>query len=340
MFKQFLIACFIFIISITGFLTSSEAKSLAFSERQEVQSFIQDMCSKHHFDKQELMTLFKKFSTDSKVLQAISKPYEEVNWSKYKNTFVNNDRANAGVQFWKNNAAMLAKAEAEFGVPAEIIVAIIGVETYYGRNTGHFPVLQSLATLAFDYPRRAEFFKSELEQFLLLVKEEKLDPISTLGSFAGAMGTPQFMPSSYRRYAINYSGSGNRDLIHNVSDAIGSVANYFKQHGWETGERVAHEVKARGQDYQKIAISSKNPIPKINLSDFSQYNIHFKDENALKKDYQKQGAFIILNKDNPSEELWVGLKNFHVITRYNHSVHYAMAVYLLSQRIKQLKDLG
>lgn len=311
----------------------------SFADRGDVQKFIQEMQSKHKFNAKELSNLFKTISSDPKVLQAMSKPFEEVSWTKYKERFVNDERATKGVEFWRQNETALAKAEAEFGVPAEVIVAIIGVETRYGRNTGHFSVLQSLATLAFDYPRRAQFFRGELEEFLLLVKEEKLDPQTTMGSFAGAMGIPQFIPSSYRRYAVDFTGSGRRDLIHNVNDAIGSVANYFKSHGWQMGEKVALPATANGGTYAAVInTSSKDPVPKMTLAEFAQYNIQPKDKEILSQNSHKPAAFIILDKDSTHAEQWLTFKNFYVITRYNHSVNYAMAVYQLSQKIRNLKN--
>ncbi len=312
---------------------SSERK---FSDRREVQQFIWDLYVKHKLNIQHLKQLLK-ISPDPKVIQAISKPYEEVAWPQYRERFVSDERAKAGVDFWKTNAAALKKAETEFGIPAEVIVAIIGVETYYGRNTGNFLVVQALATLAFDYPPRAPYFKSELEQFFLLINEEKLDGKTILGSYAGAMGLPQFMPSSYRRYAIDFSGDGKRDLIHNTTDAIGSVANYFKEHGWISGQPVAYPAQVYGLEYQRLANTNmKDPLPKLTLDAYSRFNIQPKDKNGLKTHKDAKASFIMLKSDDNNPELWLTLQNFYVITRYNHSVNYAMAVYQLSQRIREL----
>lgn len=308
-----------------------------FGDRREVQVFIWNMHTQYGFDVQKLKTLFRSYAPDPKVIQAISKPYEAVSWDKYRERFVNDTRAKAGVQFWKQNADVLKRAQAEYGIPPEIIVAIIGVETYYGQITGNFPVVQALATLAFDYPPRANFFKKELEQFLLLTRDENLDPKTIYGSYAGAMGTPQFIPSSYRQYAVDFTGSGTRDLINNVPDAIGSVANYFKMHGWQTGNPVAYPANAYGSEFERLASTNqKDPKPKLTLGEYAQFNILPKDKEALNANKNLPANFMILNSDSDNPEPWLTLQNFYVITRYNHSVNYAMAVFQLSQRIREL----
>jgi membrane-bound lytic murein transglycosylase B len=306
-------------------------------ERPAVRNFLNDMYVKHGFNSWELKQLFKTLSPDPKVIQAISKPFEEVSWAKYKERFVNDERARNGVEFWRQNEKILKKAEADFGVPAEIIVAIIGVETRYGKNTGSFPVLQTLYTLAFNYPPRASFFRGELEQYLLMTREQKIDPKTLYGSYAGAIGIPQFIPSSYRRYAVNYAGKEQIDL-NNMVDAIGSVANYFKSHGWEPGQPVAYEASVYGAEYQRLI--NKDPQPKLPLAELAQFNVVPKDKKIDTRNNQKLAAFIILNNDGDKVEHWLTLNNFYVITRYNHSVNYAMAVYLLSQRIRALHSQG
>jgi len=312
-----------------------KTKSERFGDRRDVQIWIWDMHVKNNFSAQELKTLFRTISHDQKVIEAISKPFEEVPWNKYRERFVNDARAKAGVQFWNANEAALKKAQAEYGVPPEVIVAIIGVETNYGQNRGNFLVLQALATLAFDYPPRSPFFKKELEQFLLLTREEKLDPRSIYGSYAGAMGLPQFMPSSYREFAVDFTGNGKRDLINNTDDAIGSVANYFKMHGWIPNEPVAYLAQGYGSEFERLATTNqKDPKPKLSLGELAKFNIVPKDKNAL-KNKDRLAAFIMLPTDD-KPELWLALQNFYAITRYNHSVNYAMAVHQLSQRIREL----
>jgi membrane-bound lytic murein transglycosylase B len=317
--------------------SKKDPASRKFGDRREVQQFIWDMYVKHKLNVQENKKLFRTIGTDPKVIQAMSKPFEEVPWAKYRERFVTDERAQAGVEFWNANEDALKKAEAEFGVPPEIIIAIIGVETYYGRNMGNFLVLQALSTLAFDYPPRAQFFRKELEQFLLLAKEEALDVSSVFGSYAGAMGIPQFIPSSYRRYAVDFTGSGRRDLINNTPDAIGSVASYFRENGWEPNQPVAYVAQVFGSEYQRLAnTNQKAPLPKLTLGDYAKFNIQPKDSKILKNVKSHKASFIILNDKTFNPEHWLTLQNFYVITRYNHSVNYAMAVYQLSQRIQAL----
>jgi membrane-bound lytic murein transglycosylase B len=304
----------------------------SFASRKDVQQFIQHMSTKHKLDKTTLTTFFKAFTTETKILKAMDKQYEALPWYRYRATLVTEARIQEGVLFWKKNASILKKVEKEFGVPAEIIVAILGIETYYGKKTGTFPVLQSLATLAFDYPRRSEFFKSELEQFLLLVKEEKIDPLTTLGSYSGAIGAPQFMPSSYRRYAVDFEGKGKRDLKDSISDTIASVANYFKEHGWKPSEKIAERAMISGTRYQSLANKKSNdPKPTMTLKELAVYNIRTQ---KAEHDNNKKAKLLILEGEKSTVEPWLGFHNFYVITRYNHSINYAMAVYQLSQRIR------
>lgn len=309
----------------------------SFAERTDVQNFIQEMSTKHRLDKKELTRFFKEFRSEPKILALMSKQFEALPWHLYRERLLSQERIKAGVEFWKKHETTLKKAERQFGVPAEIIVAIIGVETFYGQKTGNYPVIQALATLAFDYPRRADFFKSELEQFLLLVHEEKLDPKTILGSYAGAMGTPQFIPSSYRRYAVDFSGTGRRDLINDTQDAIGSVANYFKENGWIPDEPIVHPAIVSGNRYQQLPeTSTKNPKPNLSIQALTDYGIQLKNPKIAKSKAQMATLLILQNKDNNSEN-WLGFYNFYVITRYNRSVNYAMAVYQLSQKIRILK---
>lgn len=339
MFKYLLILCLIpSVMLMAPVATSIEAAkpvSIAatpFSERPSVQTFIRYMKQQHQYDAQYLEKLFKNMLPEPKIIAAISKPYEKLPWYRYQELIVSEQRVQSGIQFWKEHASMLKEAEARYQVPAEIIVAIIGIETSYGKTQGKFPVLQTLATLAFDYPPRAAFFKKELEEFLLLIKEQGLDPLKTTGSYAGAMGMPQFMPSSYRKYAVD-SGTGQSDLLHNDFDAILSVANYFKVHGWQKNAPIASlATLKKGAPNQQM--DPKNPKPHIALKTLAEKGIYpktnegFNNKNTL-------ASLMVLEHSPTTQEYWLGLHNFYVITRYNHSTHYAMAVYKLSTRIKQ-----
>ena len=198
---------------------------------------------------------------------------------------------------------------------------------------GKYPVLQALSTLAFDYPKRKTFFRNELEEFLVLTKEENINPLDVIGSYAGAIGVPQFMPSSYRRYAVDFSGKGKRDLMNNMNDVIGSVANYFKAHGWQANQAVAYSAKVFGSEYQSLI--SKDPKPKLSIGELAKFNVRPRDKNVLAKQSKEMAAFIVLKNDK-EDEPWLTMNNFYVITRYNHSINYGMAVFQLSQRIREL----
>ncbi len=306
----------------------------SFASRKEVKHFIHEMHQKHGLDKSRLTSLFAQYGTEHKILQLMSKQYEALPWYQYKKGVVTETRAKEGALFWKKHAVHLKKAERHFGVPAEIIVAIIGIETSYGQKKGNYPVIQSLATLAFDYPRRAPFFREELEHFLLLSEEGAIDPKLAKGSFAGAIGIPQFMPSSYRRYAVSFSETGKRDLIDNPIDAIGSVANYLKKNGWHSDEKIAYPAVAIGKNYQNIS-TSKTSKPTLFLSDLAKYQVKPKSAKFFKNTNPKV-KHMVLDHSNEAKEHWLGLHNFSVIMRYNHSIHYAMAVYQLSQQIRSL----
>jgi len=314
-------------------ISTGSVASENYVERIEVKSFIDDFSKRHQYPKASLTALFENVKKQSQVLEAIQRPAEkEKNWQEYRKIFVTPKRINEGLQFWAENAQTLAAAERRFGVPPEIVVAILGVETFYGRHEGKYPVLDSLVTLGFDYPPRQKFFRSELEHFLLLVLEEKLDPLTIKGSYAGAMGKSQFISSSYRQYAIDFDENGKRDLWESNEDAIGSVANYFKRHGWRVNQPITIPVTISGDRY--TALLDKGLKPAASVSELDRYDI----EVGTNLYEQKKVALLELKNDN-SEEYWAGFNNFYVITRYNHSHMYAMAVYQLSQQIKQdIKD--
>jgi membrane-bound lytic murein transglycosylase B len=304
-----------------------------YSQRGDVQQFIQQMTDKHHFEREELTGLFCAVKRQPKIIQAMEKPREgkTTPWYVYRAVFITPKRIKEGVDFWQENAQTLDTVEKQYGVPAEIIVAIIGVETRYGQNKGSYRAMDALTNLAFDYPRRAKFFQGELEQYLLLTREQDLDPLSVLGSYAGAIGQPQFMPSSCRQYGVDFSGSRQMDLNNNSSDAIASVANYFKKHGWHTGEAVAARATVSGSSYLPLANNSLKP--KWTIKELSHYGITPKTElNA-----QQKGNFMMFDAKEGAE-YWIGLHNFYVITRYNSSRYYAMAVYQLAQALAAEKS--
>lgn len=305
----------------------------AFAHRKDVQSFIQFMADKYHFDKQKLTTLFSEVKLRPQVIQHVKKPLEKEPWRLYQMLFVNEWRITHGVEFWNKHADALARAERMYGVPASIIVATIGVETRYGEKTGEYRVMDSLSNLAFSNSPRAGFFRKELEEFLLLSREQHLDPMKVMGSYAGAIGQPQFMPSSYRYYAVNFSGSGQTDLMHNEVDVIGSIANYYRKHGWATNEPVAVQALVMGNRYNYL-LREYPASQTYTFNDLSRFGIipkvQIQHENLRVK---------IIELDNRySKEYWLGFRNFDVIKRYNASDLYAMAVYQLSYYIKTLRN--
>ncbi|MCI0505335.1 MAG: lytic murein transglycosylase B [Gammaproteobacteria bacterium] len=303
------------------------------TQRADVNKFIDRMVKDHQFERNHLLKVFKKVKTDPGIIEAISRPAEAKPWHEYRPIFLTDDRIREGVKFWRQNATHLQRAYETYGVAPEIIVAIIGVETKYGKNKGKYPVMNALTTLAFDYPQRAQFFEKELEEFLLLAREEKTNPMSIKGSYAGAMGKPQFISSSYRRYAVDFDGDGKRDILNSTVDAIGSVANYFAAHQWYKDEPVAAPAKVDGEDFK--AILAKGIKPYIELGELLKNGISIEE----KKSSSLLTSLIQLEL-NKGHEYWVAFNNFYVITRYNHSELYAMAAYQLSQEIKRFRFVG
>ena len=294
---------------------------------KKTQQFIDHMLSEYNFDAAELQQLFSQAQYSSKVIQSISRPAEKLPWYKYQKIFLQQARIKEGVEFWKKHQAILQKAQEIYGVPAEIIVAIIGIETRYGKNTGKYRVIDALSTLAFHFPKRAEFFRKELVQFLLLTTQQEIDPLSVKGSYAGAMGVPQFISSSYRHYAIDFDGDGKKDLWDSPMDVIGSVANYFKQHNWQVGEPIVFPIGNAKED-DLFGIIDNGLKPDMQIKDLQKYGIVLDHKLANTVPIK-----IMRFEQQVTNEYWIGMQNFYVITRYNHSALYAMAVYQLSQSI-------
>lgn len=292
-----------------------------------VTEFIDEMVAEHDFTRAELESLFSQVERKDSILEAIARPAEKVKaWKDYRKIFVTEKRINRGVDFWAENRDALARASEKFGVPPEIIVSIIGVETHYGRITGSFRVMDALSTLAFDYPPRAKFFRKELKEFLLLAREQSQQPLLLKGSYAGAMGYGQFMPSSYRAYAHDFNGDGFTDIWANKDDAIGSVANYFAEHGWREGQPVV--VRARIDGDFEATLLEDGLKPTRALAELTAAGFQPLAKQALPEPmrvFQLEGA--------RGAEFWVGLHNFYVITRYNRSTMYALSVYQLAQEI-------
>ena len=320
----------ILLFSACFFLTPhAPANSPSYADRPEVQEFIREVSSRHGFAEGELLQLFSRVHRTEPILEAIQPPPPKArSWEEYRANFVNPRRIAAGEGFWKTHRRALARAERRYGVPAEYIVAIIGVETFYGRNAGRWRVVDALTTLAFDYPARASYFRSELEQYLLLSRDTGADVFSVRGSYAGAIGIPQFMPSSTRRFAVDFDGSGAVDLRGSPADAIGSVANFLKEHGWESGEEVLFEAKLTGEAWRPLADGTVDP--KHSLDDLRQAGVQF---DAPQK--QARAALVELETPERPSEYRVGLRNFYVLTRYNRSAFYASVVHDLAQALRQ-----
>lgn len=295
-------------------------------------SFVDKMVSEHNFNPNEIKLWLADVEIKDSILKAISRPAEGLAWYKYRKIFLTPSRIQGGVQFWHQHNAALADAEQKYGVPASIITAIIGVETRYGSNTGSYRVIDALATLGFAYPKRAKFFLKELENFFILCREQKINPLEPTGSYAGAMGIPQFMPSSFRNFAADAEDDGKKDIWNNPADAIASAANYFAKHQWRTGGGVAFPASSRGQDFRTAL--NKDLKPSLTWAQLQALKITVEHDIA-----PSEKVKLLSYQQEDGEDLWVGLHNFYVITRYNHSPLYAMAVFQLSEEIKKHKRL-
>ena len=303
--------------------TPAPAGTTGYASRPEVNEFMDRVEQKDGFEHAWLQHAFEGAQRRQSVIDAITKPYESKPWFQYQAIFVNDTRITAGAAFWDQHALLLQQAEAKYGVDSDIIVAIIGVESLYGKQHGGYPVMDALTTLGFDYPPREPFFQGELEQFLVLCREQSLDPLRPMGSYAGAMGAPQFMPDSYRQYAVDFDGDGKRDIWESWPDIVGSVANYFHQHGWE--ENGLTVVPAA---LPKDAVTATAVTTTIGI--LRQEGVTMSD--GLTDD--SEGVLVALQNQDDMQ-YWVGLHNFRVITQYNKSPLYAMAVIQLANAISQ-----
>jgi membrane-bound lytic murein transglycosylase B len=297
--------------------------------RPDVKEFIAHVADNSTFTKHQLRKLLKAAQTQPTIIEAMDRPAEKAKqWFEYRPIFITERRVREGTDFWLAHRLALDQASIKSGVPPEYLAAIVGVETYYGRMTGSYRVLDALATLAFDYPARAKFFRDELEQYLLLTREAHLDPLKIKGSYAGAMGAPQFMPSNYRRYAVDADADGRVDLWSDWPDVCASVGNYLKEHGWNPGEPVLTDAsvlpdKVAELDGRKLILSDT-------VGSLRSKGVTFDSTLAA------EAPALLIAADEADGVRWrVGYNNFYVITRYNHSALYAMAVYELAAAVKQ-----
>ncbi len=273
------------------------------SSRPDVAQFIDQMAKSHGFDKGRLTRLMDQAEIQQDIIDAMTRPAESKPWYQYRPIFVTRARIDKGVEFMDRHAADLHRAQLKYGVPPEIITAILGVETYYGQRRGTHRVLDALATLAFDYPPRSEFFRSELEAFLLLTRDEHIDPLALKGSYAGAMGQPQFISSSYRAYAVDFDGDGRRDLVGDTADAIGSVANYFQRHGWRRDQPIAAGARVSGDRYRDLL--DKGLKPYLDASRLGHYGI-----TADKHLPGNEKCALIQLQDKDGFDYWLGCRIF------------------------------
>jgi len=296
--------------------------------REDVEAFISGVAARSDYSEQELVQLFSQVKNQRHLFERMDKPAEKLDWYQYRKIFLTEKRINKGIDFWNKHHDLLQQVEQRYKVPAEIIVAIVGVETFYGAYRGKSPVFDTLVTFAFDYPKRAKFFTRELEQFLILTKEHNLDLREIKGSYAGAMGVPQFISSSYRNYAVDFDGDGQANLFESLPDILASVANYFSRHGWKSGEGITYPLTASSN----AALQQLKPGMKPAYTWQQLKTAGLKSQVQLSSD--KPVALLKLQQKNAAE-YWAGLDNFYVITRYNHSELYAMAIFQLSQKLKQ-----
>jgi membrane-bound lytic murein transglycosylase B len=299
--------------------------------RSDIQRFAEDLSKRHGFDREALLSILREAIPQKRVMEAMQRPAERsLTWAEYRARFMTEERIVAGMKLWDTQRETLERIASERGVPAEYLVAITGVETFFGRTVGRYRVLDSLATLAFDHPTRSEYFTRELEQYLLMTREEAIDPRLPLGSYAGAMGAPQFMPSSLRAYAVDGNGDGHRNLWEQWPDIFASVANYLNAHGWERGSPVLAEatVAVLTDDPKTIQLDQKHTVASLRARGYSF---------ATAQPDSAQAMLVPTEMDKGLG--WrVGFKNFYVITRYNRSTLYAMAVHDLAEALKKRRS--
>jgi membrane-bound lytic murein transglycosylase B len=319
-------------------VSASAAAASHFADQPEAQAFAREMAEKHQMRESHVLRLLRQAVSQPSVLRAIAPTAEpqQRSWTDYRALFVNSERIDGGLAYWESHARSLARARDEFGVPEEVILAIIGIESLYGRNAGNYRVLDALATLAFDYPPRAEFFRGELEQFLLLAREQHLDPLSVKGSYAGAIGIPQFMPGSIRSYALDYNGDGEVDVAGSAGDAIGSVANFLARHGWTHELPIALPATVANPGSDAVQELIKAGIqPQFTAAELGKRGV---TRGGAAPGRDLAYSLIDLPSRAAPTEYRLGTANFYVITRYNRSSFYAAAVADLAAELRARRD--
>ena len=319
---------FSLMLLLAGPAAAKDPAHAPYAGRPDVRAFVQEMVQRHGFVERELTQVFSKARRVDVALKAVATPATARAWMDYRALFVNDRLVAGGVEFWRTHPAALERASRDYGVPEHYIVAILGIETNYGRQMGRWRVIDALTTLAFDYPPRAPYFRGELENYLLIARETNTDVFSVRGSWAGAIGIPQFMPGSYLRFAIDFDGDGHADLTANPADAIGSVANFLKQHGWKAGGPVLVEADVKGEGYRTYVDGGVQP--RHSLADLAKAGV------AVKGNAPADERAVLIELESPGKpsDFRIGFDNFYVITRYNRSSFYATAVNDLAAAIK------
>lgn len=319
------------LLVVAGCTASLPASGSDYPSRPEVRAFIESLVDNHGFDADSLQTVFSRVrrSDDAIRLMTPAPPTAKRSWNAYRSRFIDNSRITAGARFWREHDETVRRASQHYGVPEEIIVAIIGIETVFGRVTGDHRVIDVLTTLAFDYPRRADYFRSELEQYFLLTRQEGISPFSVLGSYAGAIGLPQFMPGSIRRWAVDFDGDGQIDLRGSPADAIGSVASFLAAHGWAPGQPIRYEPRIADPDRLSPLIEA-GITPAFTIDTLRDYGITSREPVS----FDAKLALIDLPNGDDPPDYWLGAQNFYVITRYNRSSFYASAVIELAEALR------
>jgi peptidoglycan lytic transglycosylase B len=309
------------------------AQPSSYQNRKEVQEFVAEMVKKHGFSRKDLTRVLAQAQYQPAIVRAMDQPPESAlgSWLAYRAIFIKPERIQAGAEFWNRNADTLKRAASEFGVPEDVIIGIIGVETTFGRNVGTYRVIDALATLAFDYPKRGAYFRGELENYLVFSRDQGIDPLRVKGSYAGAIGIPQFMPGSYRRFGVDFDGDGQINLA-TSADAIGSIGNFLKSHGWVRGQPVAFSAEASGDAWRKLA--GNGIVPATRFADLASYGL----KTAADLPGDTLCALIELESPGQPSDVRVTLQNFFVLTRYNRSNLYAAAVLDLGAEIARARS--
>ncbi len=320
--------------TILGLLLPLTAAGSDYPSRPEVRSFIESLAGRHGFDQQALVNTFSKVRRNDEAIRLMTPAPASArrSWRSYRSRFIDEGRVSAGLRFWREHEETIRRASDRYGVPGEVIVSIIGVETVFGKVTGDYRVIDVLTTLAFDYPRRAEFFREELEHYLVLTRDEGLSPFAVRGSYAGAIGLPQFMPGSIRRWAVDFDADGRIDLRESTADAIGSVANFLSGHGWERGGPIRYAARV-ADPARVVPLIESGIVPSLTIDALKTYGVSSPDPVAR----DTVLALIDLPNGDEPAEYWLGARNFYVITRYNRSSFYASAVIEFAQALRSAR---